>query len=76
MDITEIFGQVGVGVRLGIGEVNLIVITVESVSESEGVVASLEVCLLRLILSVVVRIVREVLTTSVPSFLALFLLLG
>ena len=76
LDITEIFSQISICVRLRVSEVNLIIVTLKGMSESEGIVASLVVCLLRLVFPVIVLEVREVLASSIPSFLAFVLLLS
>ena len=76
LNFTKIFCQIGISVWLWVSEVDLIMVVLEGVGECESVVAPLVVRLLRLVLSVVVLIVREVLASSLPTLLALFFLLG
>ena len=54
LNFTKIFIQVCVGVWLGVGEIHLIIVMLKSVSEGEGVVASLEIGHLVLVFFVVV----------------------
>lgn len=76
MNFAKVFVQISVGVWLGIGEVNLVIVMLKSVSESESIVASLEVCDLVLIFLVIVLEIAQVFSPSCPSLLKLEILLA
>ena len=71
LNFTKIFIQICVSVWLGVGEIHLVIVVLKSVSEGEGVVASLEIGHLVLVFFVVVLEVAQVLSASSPSLLEL-----